>query len=136
MGTSSITAECRRLVTKRLSSSGGERVPVTVVRDAVAGRSTDMAAMPSNGHTVVVHNSAAVDLQRGAQGRTGPSPVLLGHVIFNPAGDVEQHARDIRTEDVRVWVSTDDLSDQKLIASANGASVNFEGEGAPWRTIP
>ena len=85
----------------------GLRLRGLFVGRTVFERSSDMVDAPSEGHAVVVHNSAPINLRWREGRRIHHSLVPPGHVIVNPAGYVQQRAWDKRTEDVGVWLPVD-----------------------------
>ena len=66
---------------------------------------TGAVVPPPDGHIVVVHSSAPVNLQWRQGRRLRNSLIVPGHVIVNPVGYAEPHAWDKRIEAVRVWIA-------------------------------
>jgi AraC family transcriptional regulator len=65
--------------------------------------SADMVDAPQDGHVVIVHNIAPVNLYWRVGRRVRHSFVFPGQVIVNPAGHIEQRAWGKRAEDIGVW---------------------------------
>jgi hypothetical protein len=88
-------------------TTSGLHLPGLVVKRTVAERSTDMVVAPQDTHVVVVHDSAALNLQWREGRRIHNSFLPPGYVIVNPAGYSERRGWDKRSEDVRAGVALD-----------------------------
>jgi AraC family transcriptional regulator len=90
-----------------LLSTSGSHWPGLVVKRTISEPSIDMLPAPQDTHMVVVHNTAAVNLQWRDGKRVRNAFVPPGYVIVNPAGYVEGRAWDKRSEDVRLALRLD-----------------------------
>ena len=117
---STTAADSRWSGIKTLLVTSGPRLPGVIVERSVFERGTEGGAgippfllggravvPPPEGHIVVVHDSAPINLQWRQGRRFRNSLILPGHVIVNPAGQTEPYAWDKRTEVVRVWLALD-----------------------------